>query len=275
MDDKLAARGDSGRLFYPLEGERLDDLNRGGLKILQKEKGFRFGTDAVLLADFAAAKPGDRAADLGAGGGILSILMADAQEAARFDAVEWQREMCDMARRSVLGNGLEERICVHHLDVRHAPRVLGHSGYSLVVCNPPYNPKGTAPSSPDPALRLSRHEGESTVEDFVECASKLLKNGGRAAFVYPAPRLLDLMCAMRVNKLEPKRVRLVLDRPGAKPKLALLDAVKGAGSWLDWLPPLVLREEGGGPTAEYRRIYRLPLDETGGKPHNTIGAECQ
>jgi tRNA1(Val) A37 N6-methylase TrmN6 len=83
------------------------------------------------------------------------------------------------------------------------------------------------------------------------------------------------MCQLRAVRLEPKRIRLVLERPGAKPKLALLDAVKGAGSWLDWLPPLVLRDVTDAPSAEYRRIYRLPLDESGGKPHNTVGAECQ
>ena len=275
MDDKQAARGDSGRSFYLLPGERLDDLNRGGLRILQKEKGFRFGTDAVLLADFAAPKPGERVADLGAGGGILSILMADAQPTVQIDAVEWQEDMCLMAERSVRGNGLTERIRVHQLDVRQAPRVLGFSGHSLVACNPPYNPRGIAPESPDPAQSLARHEGDACVEDFVVCAARLLKNGGRAAFVYPAPRLFDLMCAMRANQLEPKRVRLVMFRPGAKPKLALLDAVKGAGSWLDWLPPLVLRDERNEPTAEYRRIYRMTLDESADRPHNMMGAECQ
>lgn len=275
MDDVQAARGGSGRLFHELPGERLDDLNRNGLMILQKEKGFRFGTDAVLLADFAAPKPGDRVADLGAGGGILSILMADAEPEAAFDAVEWQRELCDMARRSVEGNGLTERVSIYPLDVRHAARVLGHSGHTLVVCNPPYHPEGTVPVSPDPASRLSRNEGESTLTDFVLCASTLLKNGGRAAFVYPAPRVFDLMCALRAHRLEPKRIRLVQNRPDSKPKLALIAAVKGAGAWLDWLPPLILRDEGNALSAEYRRIYRLPLDESGGKPHNTVGAECQ
>lgn len=275
MDDIRAARGDSGRSFCILLGERLDDLNRGGLMILQKQKGFRFGTDSVLLADFAAPRRGDRVADLGAGGGILSILMADAQPGASFDAVEWQADLCDMAARSIAGNGLSERISVRHMDVRHAPRMLGHSGHSLVVANPPYHPKGTAPMSADPAHRLARNEGESTLKDFVECAARLLKNGGRAAFVYPAPRAFDLMSTLRSYRLEPKRVRLVMERPGAKPRLLLLDAVKGAGSMLDWQPPLILRDEAGTPTAEYRRIYQLALDETDRKPHNTIGVECQ
>ena len=262
MDDKRAARGDSGRSFSMTPGERLDDLNRNGLQILQKEKGFRFGTDSVLLASFAAPKPYDRVADLGAGGGILSILMADAQPGASFDAVEWQGELCDMARRSVSGNDLSDRISVHPMDVRHAPRMLGNSIYSLVVVNPPYHPSGTAPKSADPMHHLARHEGESTLTDFVDCAARLLKNGGRAAFVYPAPRALDLMWLLRAKHLEPKRVRLVVNRPGAKPKLILLEAVKGAGSMLDWLPPLFLRDESGAPTAEYRRIYHMPLDES-------------
>ncbi len=83
------------------------------------------------------------------------------------------------------------------------------------------------------------------------------------------------MCAMRAKRLEPKRVRLIIEKPGAKPKLALLGAVKGAGSWLDWLPPLFLRDADGAHSAEYRRIYRLPLDETGVRPHNTMGVERQ
>ncbi len=275
MDDYRAARGDSGRSFSMEPGERLDDLNRNGLMILQKEKGFRFGTDSVLLADFAAPRPGDKVADLGAGGGILSILMADAQPGASFDAVEWQGELCDMARRSVSGNGLSDKIAIRHMDVRHAPRMLGHSGHSLVVVNPPYNPAGTAPKSPDPMQHLARHEGESTLEGFIDCAARLLKNGGRAAFVYPAPRAFDLMCLLREKRLEPKRVRLILDRPGANPKLILMDAVKGAGSMLHWMTPLVLRDESGAPTAEYRRIYHMPLDESKSWPHNTMGAECQ
>ena len=78
-----------------LEGERLDDLQRGGLRIIQKRVGFRFGTDAVLLADFACPKPGDLVADFGTGTGILPLLMAARQPRSQFDALEIQEDMAD------------------------------------------------------------------------------------------------------------------------------------------------------------------------------------
>ncbi len=285
------------------EGERLDDLQLFGMRILQKPGAFRFGTDAVILADFAAPKKGDKVVDLGTGTGILPLLMLghvdgahlaprhpeaptprhpDASaprhpealttrhpEAAaegpssvispQFDAVEIQPEMADMARRSVLLNGLERHIRVHELDLRDAPRALGFSAYSLCVCNPPYSPEGTSLVSEREGERVSRHASDCTIEDVCHAASRLLRNGGRCAMVYPAARMLQLMTAMRASGMEPKRVRIVQDRPGAAPKLVLVDAVKGAGEMLHWMPPLVLKDEKGAYTEEWHRIYGRPL----------------
>ena len=84
-----------------LPGERLDDLQRNGLVIIQKETGFRFGTDAVLLADFAKAKPGERVCDMGTGTGVLPLLIAARSQDTQFDAFELQADVADMAARSV------------------------------------------------------------------------------------------------------------------------------------------------------------------------------
>lgn len=238
-------------------GERVDDLQRGGLRILQRPDAFRFGTDSVLLAHFAAPRPGDRVADLGTGTGVLCLLMSDMQPTAAFDGVEVQPEMADMARRSVAMNRLEERIRIHEMDMRQAAARLGYGGHTLAVCNPPYGRPGRALESSRAAVNRARHLGGLGLEEIAQSGAALLKNGGRMALVYPSAGLLDLMTALRAARLEPKRVRLVQDRPGAAPKLALLDAVKGAGSQLHWLPPLVLREESGGWSAERNRIYGM------------------
>jgi len=237
--------------------ERLDILNGRGLCVLQRPRSFRFGTDSVLLADFALVKLGDRVVDLGTGTGILPILMADRQPGARFDALEIQREMAEMAAHSVALNGMEDRIRVLTCDLRSAEQVLGYGKYSLAVCNPPYGKASAAIASRDESLRVARHEALCTIEDVALAASKLLKVSGRLAVIYPAPRMLELMCALRAVRLEPKRIRTIHAAPGKAPKFALLDAVKGGGSQLHWMEPLILNDEDGRPSAEWRRIYRV------------------
>ena len=114
------------------EGERIDDLQRNGLRIIQRSAGFRFGTDAVLLADFARAKKGERVCDMGTGTGVLPLLIAARSEETVFDAFEVQEDVADMALRSVCLNGMEARIHVHHADCREAAGMAAASWWSPI-----------------------------------------------------------------------------------------------------------------------------------------------
>ena len=247
---------DSNTTFGLLPGERLDDLQCEGLKIIQRPDAFRFGTDSVLLADFAAPRRGERAVDLGCGTGAIALLMAGHQPAMEVDAVELQADIADMAARSVALNALEARVRVHALDMREAWRTLGAGRFSLVVCNPPYGRSGAALESLSEAKRLARHEGDLTPGDVARAAGMLLKNGGRFCAVYPAPRAYELMRAMDDAGIAPKRIRTVHGVAGRAPKFVLLEGVKQGGEGLHWLSPLVLRDANGGFTAEWHRIYR-------------------
>lgn len=122
--------------------QRIDDLQRGGLRIIQDDKGFRFGTDAVLLADFAAIKPRERGLRYGNGYGRSPLLLSARAEGTTFDAFEIQPDVADMASRSVALNGLQERIRVHCADCREAAGIIGHECVQLVVTNPPYTRAG-------------------------------------------------------------------------------------------------------------------------------------
>ena len=238
-----------------LPGERLDDLQLDGMKLIQRRDVFRFGTDSVILADFANPRKKDRAVDLGCGTGAIALLMAGHQSALRVDAVEIQPEIADMARRSVAYNGMEDRVRVWTMDMREAWRQLGAGAYSLAVCNPPYGRKGAALESVGEARRIACHEGDLTPDDVARAASMLLKTGGRLCVVYPAPRAFEMMRAMRDNQLAPKRIRTVHGVEGRAPKFVLMDAVKGGGEGLHWLEPLTLRNKDGSFTEEWRRIY--------------------
>ena len=236
-------------------GERLDDLQCGGMKLIQRPDAFHFGTDSVLLADFAAPRKSDKAVDLGCGTGAIALLMAAHQSALAVDAIEIQPEIADMARRSVAMNGMEDRVRVLNLDMREAWRQLGAESRTLAVCNPPYGRSGAALESLNEMKRIARHELDLTPSDIARAASMLLKNGGRFAVIYPAPRAFEMMRAMAENRLAPKRIRTVHGVAGRAPKFVLMDAVKGGGEGLHWLEPLVLRNPDGSFTEEWHRIY--------------------
>lgn len=239
------------------EGERLDDLQHSGFKLIQRADAFRFGTDSVLLADFAAPKPRDRAVDLGAGTGAIATLMAAHCPGLTVDLVELQPEIADMARRSAALNGLTDRLRVHAMDMREAWRALGAERFTLAVCNPPYGRDGGGLLSRSETVRLARHEGGLAPDDVARSAGKLLCAGGKLCVVYPAFRALEMMDAMQAHRLAPKRIRTVHGVAGRAPRFVLIDAVKDGRPGLHWLAPLNLREPDGAFSAEWRRIYRV------------------
>lgn len=239
-------------------GERLDDLQRNGLRIIQREAGFRFGTDAVLLADFAQIRKGERVCDMGTGTGVLPLLLAARSEGTTFDAFEIQPDVADMAARSVRLNGLEDRIRVHCADCRDAAGVIGHEVCRLVVTNPPYTAEGAGLVSPEKTRALSRSDSQCSIEEWIAACARVLQNGGRLCCVFPAPRFLQLCDAMRGARVEPKRVRFIAARASAAPKLVLLEGLKGGRPGLHIGPLLITHTEEGGFTGEMRRVYGEP-----------------
>ena len=239
------------------EKERIDDLQRGGLRVIQRADAFRFGTDAVLLADFAQPRLHDRVCDLGTGTGVIPLLMYARQNSITADAVEIQPDMADMAARSVQLNALEDAICVHAGDLRQIRTLLPHAKYDLVTCNPPYGKAGGTLLNPDESKRLARHEDTCQIEDVAAAAQWLLHNGGRLCCVFPAHRLLELCDAMRGKKIEPKRIRLVSARADKAPNLCLVEGKLDARPGLHMESTLVIYDAQGQYTPELRRIYGM------------------
>ena len=239
------------------ENERIDDLQRGGLRLIAKRDSFRFGTDAVLLADFAKVKKGAKVADLGTGSGVLPFLIGARVPESVFDAIEIQCEMCDMARRSVLLNGWEERIKIHCMDMKDAPKMLGYEAFDAVVSNPPYGKIGEGMLPPNHSEAVARFEVECTLEDVVTAAFKLLKNGGSFFMVHQMRRLLEILDVTRAHHLAPKQLRCLYPKADSEGKLVLIECVKNSNCALRWLPPLIQYDENGEYTKEARRIYGI------------------
>ena len=237
--------------------ERIDDLQRGGLRVIQRADAFRFGTDAVLLADFAAPRRHDRVCDLGTGTGIIPLLLYARENTISADAVEIQPDMADMAARSMAMNGLNEKIRVLSGDLRSIRTLLPHARYDLVTCNPPYGKAGGTLLNPDASKRLARHEESRAIEDVACAAAWLLQNGGRLCCVFPAARMIELSDAMRKYRMAPKRIRMVHSRVEKAAHLCLMEGMLDARPGLIIEPPLVIYDENNAYTPELRRIYGL------------------
>lgn len=238
------------------ENETLDDLQRNGLRIIQRRDGFRFCTDSVLLADFCMAKKSDRVVDMGTGSGVIPLLLAGRSCETQIDGVELQPDIAEMARRSVRLNGLTDRIRIHTMDVREAKRQLGAACATLVVSNPPYTQRGNGLESPDESRAIARGSaGGCPLVEWIAACAALLQSGGRLCVVFPAPGMLMLCDSMRSAGVEPKRLRFVCSRIEKPPKLLLLEGYRQGRPGLRILPPLVTHDENGNYSEEMRRIY--------------------
>ena len=237
------------------ERERVDDLQRNGYRIIQRTDGFCFGMDAVLLSGFAMVKKGERTLDLGTGTGIIPILLEAKTEGEHFFALEIQREVADMARRSVSLNGLEEKIQIVEGDIREASQIFGAASFDVVTSNPPYMNDAHGLKNPDLPKAIARHEVLCTLDDVVREASRVLKIGGRFYMVHRPHRLAEIITVLRGYKLEPKRMKMVHPFADRDANMVLIEAVKGGGVFLKMEAPVIVFKEPGVYADEIRDVY--------------------
>lgn len=215
-------------------GERLDDLNRKGYKIIQNPEKFCFGMDAVLLSGFAKVKTGENALDLGTGTGIIPILLEAKTDGKHFTGLEIQEESADMARRSVSYNHLEEKISIVQGDIKEADRLFALASFDVITSNPPYMTGNHGLVNPQIPKAIARHEVLCTFDDVARQAARLLKPGGRFYLVHRPFRLAELIVTLSKYHLEPKRMKLVYPFADKEPNMVLIEAIRGANQESQW-----------------------------------------
>ncbi len=237
------------------EKERIDDLQLGGLKLIQNTEAFCFGVDAVLLSDFADVKRDQAVLDIGSGTGIIPILLAGKTKAKTITGLEIQENMAEMATRSVVLNGLQDRVKIIHGDIKKHSEYFGKSSFDVVVSNPPYTNKGGGLVNPHDGKAISRHEILCTLEDVVSSAAALLVTGGQFAMVHRPERLADIICCMRDCGIEPKYLRFVHPKPFKKPNMILIKGNRNGNPELKVMEPLYVYNSDGNYSHEINRIY--------------------
>ncbi len=239
---------------------RIDDLQINNLKLKQDKDLFCFGTDSVLLANFANPKKGNILLDIGTGNGIIPILLSAKTDVKKIIGLEIQEASAKLAEENVKINNLENLIEIINGDIKSD--IFQNCSFDYITCNPPYKPIGGGIKNENTPLAIARHEVKCTLNDIIEKASLLLKSKGKFALVHKPERLAEIIYTMKINHIEPKRLQMVYSRINTPPCLILLEGVKNGGIELKNSPPLYVYDEKGNYTANISALYNKRKDDS-------------
>ncbi|MCD6266105.1 MAG: methyltransferase [Deltaproteobacteria bacterium] len=216
--------------------ETIDSFLSDKLQIIQSRQGYRFSVDALLLAEFVSIRSNDVVVDLGAGCGIISLILAVKRKVGFIVGLELQEELASQAQRNIALNKLVKKIGIIRGDLRHLP--IGPEFAHVVVCNPPYRRQKSGRINPDFSKAIARHELSTKLDDILTAGKALLKPGGRLSLIYPANRLTEIFAKMRIQGVEPKRLQIVFPNSYSNAKLVMIEGKLQGKSGLKILPPL-------------------------------------
>ncbi|WP_333887789.1 tRNA1(Val) (adenine(37)-N6)-methyltransferase [Clostridium sp.] len=235
--------------------ETLDDLQLKGLCIIQKKDAFRFGVDAVLLANFAKIKRGASIIDLCSGTGIVPFIVAGKTQVGKIIGIEIQKDMVEMAMRTVKFNNMGNFIKFINRDLRDLNYLRSMSKVDIVTVNPPYKLKNSGIINLKEKNAIARHEICCELEDVIKAAKTVLKDNGRFYMIHRPDRMADIICTMREYKIEPKFIRMVQPSVNKAPNMVLIEGQNNGGRFLKWGVPIYVRELDGSYSGEINRIY--------------------
>lgn len=235
-----------------LKNERLDDLEYKELKIIQNPDGYCFTGDSVLIANLANVFSGDKVVDLGTGSGVIALLIAKKYNPRLVLGIEIQERLADMAKRSVEINGLSDIVTIINKPMQGIYKEIG-SNFDVVVSNPPYDKASDATILSE--IDICKTEIKVNSKEVIECASRLLRYGGKFYMINKARNLVDILCTMREFKIEPKKIYFIQPKDNKDIDTFIVEGKKGGKPSLVIPKPVIVYNQDGSYTDFSRRIY--------------------
>lgn len=250
-----------------MEEETLDEILKGGLRILQNKKGYRFSIDSVLIAHFAFLKKRAKFMDIGCGGGVILLILAKRFPGVSGVGLEIQENLAALASKNVQINDLESRVDIIHGNAQSVKNIFQERSFDSVIFNPPYRKLNSGRINPLEEKAIARHEIKGSLKDFLQAAKYLLKSAGTVFTIYPARRLVELVYLFRENGIEPKRMKLVFTDPSSDAVLALVEGKKDGREQLLIESPLFIYSHGKiyskEMSAVFNELSHFPTDGGG------------
>ncbi len=236
------------------------------LQILQPEKGYRAGIDAVMLAASIPAQSEDHVLDVGAGVGVASLCLASRCAAAKVTGLEVQATLVATARKNSERNALKASVCVVEGSVTEKAASLADKGaaygsFDHVMTNPPFYEAGKVWGSPNDSKARAHALEEVALDEWLRVTCAMAKPKGTVTIIHRADALPELLKGVE-GKLGGLIAFPLWPSADAEANRILLQGVKGSRAPLTLARGLVLHEASGGFTAEADAILRAgaPLD---------------
>ena len=227
-------------MFKLNDNEKIEYLEDKGLKIIQAWDSYRFSVDSILLLNFIRLKNYENVIDLGTGSGIIPLLLFAKRKRLSIYGIEIQKDLADMARRSVELNKLQNDITIIQEDFRNLKNIFKNQQFDIVVSNPPYLSPGQGKINPSSSRAIARHEIKGDLEDIIAVSNYLLKNKGRIYLIYKSAKLIKLVITLKKYGIEPKVIKFIHPRPGENANLVLLEGIKSGKEELKIEEPIFL-----------------------------------
>ncbi len=231
-------------------------LNFSKMCIYQDSDWFNFSLDSVLLANFVTVNKSDKKIiDFATGNAPIPMLLTYRTNGIVY-GVEIQKEVYNLAVKSVKENKLEDRIILLNENVNNLVNIFESDTFDVITCNPPYfKINNESNLNSNEIKRNARHESLLTLEDILKVSKKILKNGGKLALVHRPERLIEIIGVMRKYNIEPKKLRLIYPKRDKKANILLIEGVKNGQPGLKIMSPLISHGDNNEYTKEIKDMF--------------------
>lgn len=231
-------------------------LNYKNMKIVQNTDWFSFSLDSVLLANFVKInKKTKNIIDFCTGNAPIPLILSQKSN-ANIIGIELQKEVYNLAEKSVEINNLSSRIKLYNMDIKDLPKIYETDTFDLITCNPPFFKMNELSKINDNDIKsIARHEIKINLDDIFSLARKLLKNNGSICIVHRTDRLVDIITSMKSNNIEPKRIQFVFPKLNSESNIILVEGTKNGNSGLKVLNPLYVHDKNGNYLEEIKKMF--------------------
>ena len=218
--------------------ERLDDLERDGLYVIQNKTKYCFSIDSVLLSDFVKLNNADKALELCSGCGVISFLVNAKCHPKSICALELDSDLYDMSTRSLAYNKISNIEFING-DIKDYKSIFKGKKFDAIFTNPPYLKPLENMSRVSDKFHSTKYETTLSLQDVLQASRDLLREDGHFYIIYFAPRVQELLSKANSLGLYLKTMQNVFFKVGAPSALVMCEFVKKLCQ-ADVIEPLII-----------------------------------